>query len=115
MFCRHCGNEIPDNSCFCQFCGGRITEAANAQTREVREIIVKGSEDNSLLFPILTMLGYIFLYPAGLVANIVGLFVGQRKGCFLSLFLVFFVLPIVAAALIYLLLGAAAVASAAAQ
>ena len=113
MFCRHCGNEIPDNSSFCQFCGGRITEAAGAQTRQVREIIVKGSEENSLLFPILTLLGYIFLYPAGLIANIVGLFIGQRKGCFLSLFLAFFVLPIVAAALIYLILGAAAVAAAA--
>ena len=74
-------------------------------------VIEKQSGDEELLFPILSLLAYIFIYPIGFVLNIVGLMSGKNKGCFLSLFIVFFVLPLIGLIIflfIMLCIGAAA-------
>lgn len=38
MFCRHCGNELPDSSKFCRFCGEKVDERDRAKAIEEEAI-----------------------------------------------------------------------------
>lgn len=112
MYCSNCGNKISDKAFVCPVCGAKvnnfnapcetkaadksntgavaaISPAANATT-----VIVNGNDgDSGLLFPVVSLLAYIIVYPIGFILNVVGLFFGKRKGCFFSLFIVFFIIP----------------------
>ncbi len=37
MFCPHCGKEVSENQVYCQFCGGKIADAAAGQSATGRE------------------------------------------------------------------------------
>jgi hypothetical protein len=52
-------------------------------------------QKESSTFAVVTLLCLIFLYPVGFVLNVVGLFTGPRRGCFLAMFILF-VLPFIA-------------------
>ena len=134
MFCRNCGNEVSDNAYVCPKCGAKIKEevgvmpqhycnggggggggggaaassSASSNANSTTVVIGKDESDSGLLFPIISMLLYIFIYPIGLILNIIGLFSGKRKGCFVSLFIVFFVIPAIAAAIFFAAAAAAA-------
>jgi len=47
----------------------------------------------SVTFAVVTLLFYVFVYPVGLILNIVGLLAGPRRGCFFSLLFFFLLLP----------------------
>lgn len=51
-------------------------------------------KEESVWFAVVTLLLYIFLYPVGLLLNIVGLITGPQRGCFWTLLMVFVVGPI---------------------
>ncbi len=55
-------------------------------------IIVKRGE--SVAFAVVTLLFYIFVFPVGLLLNLVGLLTGPRRGCFVVMALLFIVLPV---------------------
>ncbi len=52
------------------------------------------SSDGSPAFAAITLLAYVFVYPIGLVLNLIGLFTGPRRGCFVMLLLFYVVLPV---------------------
>lgn len=52
--------------------------------------------DETVTFAVITLLLYIFLYPVGLLLNVVGLMTGPKRGCFVQMFIVFVVIPIMA-------------------
>ncbi|MFW6162989.1 MAG: hypothetical protein ACODAJ_09485 [Planctomycetota bacterium] len=56
-----------------------------------RQVVVHVPE--SPMFAVVTLLCYIFVYPVGVILNIVGLFTGPKRGCFVAMFLVGFLLP----------------------
>ncbi len=114
MYCKNCGNEISDLAFVCPKCGVKVKDdpvyatapagggagAASSSSSSASSVTVNidgnKSGDKGLFFPIATLLCYIFLYPIGFILNIVGLFSGEKKGCFLSMFFTFFVLPLIA-------------------
>lgn len=49
--------------------------------------------DDSVVFAVFTMLALIFAWPIGVLMNIIGIFTGPKRGCFVALFAVF-VLPV---------------------
>lgn len=55
-------------------------------------IIVKREE--SVAFAVVTLLFYVFVYPVGLLLNLVGLLTGPRRGCFVAMALLFIFLPL---------------------
>lgn len=63
------------------------------QDGQPRQVIVNVPE--SPMFAVVTLLCYIFVYPVGLILNVVGLFTGPKRGCFVAMLLVFFVLPLI--------------------
>ena len=65
-------------------------------------VTVNVNKEESVAFAVVTLLFYIFLFPVGLLLNLVGLITGPKKGCFGMMILLFIVLPIV----LGLLLGA---------
>lgn len=112
MYCSNCGNEISDKAFVCPKCGAKIgasgyqapvsggtggsaAGASSSSASSSTVVIEKQSGDEGLLLPILSLLTYIFIYPIGFILNIVGLISGKNKGCFLSLFIVFFVIPLI--------------------
>lgn len=126
MYCSNCGSEISDKAFFCPKCGVKVKEvvevvpasnnstgasasAATSSTSTNTTVVVEKRGDGDLVLPIVSLLAYIFLYPIGLILNIVGLVSGKNKGCFLSLFIVFFVIPLILGIIFILLilLGAA--------
>ena len=115
MYCRNCGNEISDNAFVCPKCGVKVKDdpvfvtapnsngagsgASASSSSSSVSVSIDGSgsgsaSDSKLVFPIATLLCYIFLYPIGFILNIVGLFSGEKKGCFWSMLITFFVIPI---------------------
>ena len=60
--------------------------------RNTTTIIVKREE--SVAFAVVTLLFYIFVYPVGLLLNLVGLLTGPRRGCFVTMALAFIFLPL---------------------
>lgn len=124
MYCKNCGNEISDNAFVCPKCGVKVKEepvtvaspanasgaaASSSSSSSTTTVIIDGkSNEGGLFLPVTSLLCYIFLYPIGLILNIVGFFTGERKGCFWSLFIVFFLIPLIA--VIIFLLAAASIA-----
>lgn len=51
-------------------------------------------KQESPTFAVITLLFYIFLYPIGLILNIIGMITGPKQGCFTQLFLLFVIVPI---------------------
>ena len=115
MYCSNCGNEISDNAFVCPKCGAKVggsdyqapasagaggsaagaSSSSSSSSVSSTVVIEKQSGDEGLVLPILSLLTYIFIYPIGFILNIVGLISGKNKGCFWSLFIVFFVLPLI--------------------
>lgn len=62
--------------------------------------------NDSVLFAVVTLLFYIFLYPVGLLLNLIGLITGPKRGCFLAMMLVFVILPVVALVIFMAVTGA---------
>jgi hypothetical protein len=118
MICPYCEAELADTVKKCKYCGEWVdsrpagnanyqgTQSPNgyqpppvnhqpatnppaAQTQALNVNI----NANSPTFAVITMLCYIFLYPIGILLNLVGFFTGPRRGCFLSMFIVFVLLP----------------------
>ncbi len=55
-----------------------------------RTVIIQN--EGSILFPLITLAFYFLFFPVGLVLNLVGLFTGPHRGCFLAM-LIFLVIP----------------------
>jgi Tfp pilus assembly protein PilE len=103
MFCNSCGKEIPDNSDFCRHCGkgqndespekpkaprrsrGPVPRSRYAKPgyRPSQQVHVHINQPESVWFAVLTLILWIFIPPVGFILNIVGLFTGPRRGCFL--------------------------------
>lgn len=101
--CPYCYAEVKDDASKCRFCGEWLTGAktkvistrpGTTRINNPQNVTVVMQNDNSIVFPLITVIGYLITYPVGLVLNIIGLITGPRKGCFLSLFIVFFLLPL---------------------
>lgn len=52
------------------------------------------------MFPIVTLLFYIFLYPIGFILNVVGLVIGPERGCFVALLCTFVLAPVLLIAIV---------------
>lgn len=128
MFCTNCGNEITDDTVFCPKCGaktGNETAAAiktaegdpaapAAKATATATVVVEKDDGDDWYLPVVTLLTYVLIYPIGLVLNIVGFFSGKHKGCFLSMFIVFFLIPLIVSIIVFFILvciGAAAAAA----
>lgn len=59
-----------------------------------QQVTVQIPREESVAFAVVTLLLYIFVYPVGLLLNLIGLLTGPRRGCFTSMFLVFFLIPV---------------------
>jgi hypothetical protein len=68
----------------------------SALTLDPQQVTGNGDREESVAFAVVTLLCYIFLYPIGLLLNLVGLIAGPRRGCFFSLAIVFLLLPLLA-------------------
>lgn len=108
MYCKHCGNKIPDDAIFCPNCGTKINcydcasgEDASGRGDAPQSFDRQPASDTNLILPAFTLVFYLLIYPIGLILNIVGLFGGERKGCFWAMFVLFFLIPIFFAALIF--------------
>ena len=61
MYCKHCGNQISDDSTFCQYCGGKLVDDTNISENKhldpIQNININGnlnlSNGDSLLIQIL--------------------------------------------------------------
>lgn len=40
MFCKNCGNELPDNSKFCPNCGTNVIEGEQTSVNNTEEVIL---------------------------------------------------------------------------
>ena len=95
--CRHCGEWVKPPA------GGPPAQPAPAAapappgpaTPPQQNVTVNVPQEQSVTFAVVTLLLYIFLYPIGLILNLVGLITGPRRGCFLTLLLLFVILPAV--------------------
>jgi hypothetical protein len=56
----------------------------------------------SVAFAVVTAVLWFLIPPIGLLLNLIGLFTGPRRGCFLIMFLVFVILPILVITLLVL-------------
>ena len=127
MFCTNCGNEITDDTVFCPKCGAKAgketvdttkiaesdSAAPAAKATATATVIVEKDDGDDYYLPVVTLLTYVLIYPIGLVLNIVGFFSGKHKGCFLSMFIVFFLTPLIVSIIVFFILvciGAAAAA-----
>ena len=47
MYCRFCGKELPDDSCFCTYCGERliVTSSANVKDHDEGGDVVQAKND----------------------------------------------------------------------
>ncbi len=59
----------------------------NENNHEEKQIIVI-HKDDSIIFPVITLICYFFVFPLGLILNIVGLITGPQKGCFVAMLVV---------------------------
>jgi len=82
--CPFCDEEIAMRARKCRHCG----EWLDGRPRHVR---YQNVDDPTMA--IVTLLLYLFVYPAGVIVNIVGLFTAPKKGCFVWMLLVFVGLP----------------------
>ena len=101
MYCKHCGNKIPDDAIFCPNCGTKINcydcasgEDVSGRGNAPQSFDRQPTSDTNLILPAFTLVFYLLIYPIGLILNIVGLFGGERKGCFWAMFVLFFLIPI---------------------
>ena len=39
MFCRNCGNQLPDNALFCSACGSSVAPAESAPVEQAQEVV----------------------------------------------------------------------------
>jgi hypothetical protein len=89
--CRHCGEWIDTVGHQAPKSGNRIPDAAVAPLQTDK---TKIPEEGSIVFAVITLVLYLLIYPIGLVLNLVGLFTGPRRGCFVTMLLVLCILPI---------------------
>ncbi len=113
--CPYCQARIPSSARKCQYCGEWVkpqpseppapSREAQSSPRPVATPATSGQgvapsrttviiqQDESVAFAVVTLLLYIFVYPLGLLLNFIGLITGPRRGCFVWMFLIGFVLP----------------------
>ena len=116
--CIFCAGEVSPTAKKCRHCGEWLDEEAGegsnpevvveTNNREITPVDIQIADHppspttqnvnlhvnpESPVFAVITMLCYIFLYPVGLLLNGVGFFTGPRRGCFLSLFILFALIP----------------------
>ncbi len=127
MFCTNCGNEITDDTAFCPKCGAKTGNETAATTKIAESdpaapaakatatatVIVEKDDGDDYYLPVVTLLTYVLIYPIGLVLNIVGFFSGKHKGCFLSMFIVFFLIPLIVSIIVFFILACIGAAAAA--
>lgn len=110
--CPYCCQDIVEEAVKCCHCGEWVntpvpeavtcSDARRIQIQTPTRTTVVIYKEETLLFPLITLVCYLLFYPLGLLCNIVGLISGERRGCFWVLFLVFFGLPL---GLLLLVLG----------
>ena len=113
--CPYCESEIPARAKKCKFCGEWVDKNAVPKSPKRKQSIISSPQpsqnikqdfrqdvniqldnrSNSPAFAIITCICYIFVYPLGLLLNAIGLLTGPRRGCFSSLIIFFFIIPIV--------------------
>ena len=100
--CPYCGSEIPESAQKCQRCGEWLDQrkatstppGVNVDQNVNQAVEIKIEREESITFAIVTLLCYIFIYPVGLLLNIIGLITGPKKGCFVSMIIVCLLLPL---------------------
>jgi hypothetical protein len=65
-------------------------------------IVVK---EDTVLFPVLTLVCYFFFFPLGFLLNVIGLFTGPKRGCFVALMIVVLLPSLILFAFILSLFG----------
>lgn len=113
MQCPFCEGEIGDAARKCRHCGEWVGFATEAQTaKSSAQPVAKHSSapavegKGSVLFAVITFIFYVLFYPLGVLLNLIGLFTGPKKGCFVSMFLLLCLLPI-GAMTVFVVTGAA--------
>lgn len=110
--CSYCHAELEDDALKCRYCGEWVTgvqikriEAgpATVTVAAPQQVSVVVRNDEGLVFPLITLVCYLVTYPLGLVLNIIGLFLGSRRGCFVAMLVVFLFVPL--ALLVLVLFG----------
>ena len=87
--CPECGGKVSDVAAVCPHCG--VSSYADGTPVEDEEGAVEAKK-GSALFAGITLFFYL-AYPIGLLLNLIGLFTGPRRGCFLVMFLLFVLIP----------------------
>ena len=108
MKCPYCEADISETARKCRYCGEWVKSkdapaiaagaaipapAASRPPAPQQTVTVNVPKEESVAFAVVTLLLYIFVYPLGLLLNLVGLLTGPRRGCFLTMILLFVVLP----------------------
>ena len=92
MFCRECGNELPDNSKFCPNCGTSIevTSSTHNEKNDESEVIIMKGLCNRVKSPLLVQNGnalltnkrFVYLKHSLAKIMVIGAFVNLTKGSF---------------------------------
>lgn len=77
MYCQKCGNEIPDNSIFCDVCGERVS--LQPGTQQTTQKNVKKKERNKS-----TIILSVFLILSLIGCGVLGYIVGQQASIIVS-------------------------------
>lgn len=128
MKCPYCEAMISDTAKKCQHCGEWVSAqgqtsmpspayqpqtpapayrpAPSGYPGQGQQVVVNVPQQaESVTFAVVTLLFYIFLYPVGFLLNIIGVFTGPKRGCFLSMLLLFVVVPTILTIVLFVFVG----------
>jgi len=92
--CPECGGKVSTLAAACPHCGAR--RGAGGPPRDPGE---------STAFAAITLAFWLLAAPVGFVLNLVGIFTGPKRGCFLAMLITFVGLPVLAILAVLLLGG----------
>lgn len=105
IYCSVCHSDFLKTKKTCPSCGARNTHFNSPEygshsiekpnNHQEQTVIINDYKEESVTFAVVTLLVYIFLFPLGLVLNLVGLLTGPRRGCFGAMFFTFILLPFI--------------------
>lgn len=107
--CPYCGGEINEGVTKCRHCGEWL-DGRSRSPQAAQQVHVHHHNPDDPTFAIITLLLYLFVYPVGVILNVIGLFTGPKRGCFMWMLIVFVGIPLLAglALLVLMMFGALA-------